>query len=219
MEFSWVLFLGSVFNFLVLIALIAFIISAIRKPTPFKKKVLTVLIVILILVAIVRNIGGEAKFFSDDDMSYQAIVVGQTTEDKLFELFPAEEDDITVIEEENLTAVSYDGFMVYLRGNTVWQIDITGEGALERIFNIKVGDTLDTVKIKLPAELKEENVYGAYNQDQFKTKDSGYLVHFYNDDQYVGSCVIIFSASGNRYMLLDLDGDNKVSLIRYNILQ
>lgn len=218
MEIEWTMFLLSMLNLVTLMALIVFVVSVVRKPTPFKKKVLVILIVLFILGAAVQKIGGEPKFFSDDEMSYQAIMIGQTDKDKLFELFPAKEDDITFIEEENVTAVDYDSFMVYLRGNTVWQIDITGEGESENIFDIKIGDKLDTVKIKLPAELKEESVYGAYNQDQFEPKDNGYLVHFYSDDEYTGSCIVIFSSSGNRYMLIDLDSDNKVSGISYRIM-
>lgn len=218
MEILWLVFFLSILNLGIFIALIVFVVSAVRKPTPFKKKVLIVLAMLFILSAAVQKIAGEPKFFSDDEMSYSAIMIGKTSQDELFELYPPQEDDITFIEGENLTAVDYDSFTVYLRGNTVWQIDITEEGEKENIFDIKIGDKLDTVKIKLPRELKEENVYDLDEQEQLDTKDSGYLVHFYDDGEYTESCIIIFSASGDRCLLMDLDSDNKVSKISYRLM-
>ena len=215
MEIDWGLLFGAVLNFFLLVGLMGLVVSYVKKPTIAKKRALVVLAVLVLIGTLGNFIKNEqdCKWFKDSDLAYGGISIGMT-EKGLLTAQPCDENNITIIN-DNTQYLCYDDYNVYVYENKVTQITIKQTNANTAIFGLEIGDSLENVKAKLPAELDEWDQHDSEIHKPPTNKDYGFLVNFYANNKWEGLTICIYSQSGKSYVMVDFDDDLSVSEIRY----
>ena len=217
MNLEWKILLLAVLNFFILVGLMAFVVSYVKKPTPLKKKILAVVAVLALIGTIGNLIKADkpCKWFNDSELVYDEITVGKTSYTELLKLHPCAAEKISLSSDGNICYLRYDNYAVGTVNDTVNQISITNTIGQAAIFGVEIGDSLASVKAKLPAELAEREYHDNEISKRSQVKDYGELVSFYLNDELMGQTIVIYSRSGKSYIMIDFNDDLQVSEIRY----
>lgn len=204
-------------NYVLLVAFAAFVISYVRKPTVRKKRILVVLAVCALIGTVGNMLSDDksGKWFNDSELVYDEITVGKTSYTELLKLHPCAAEKISLSNDGNICYLRYDNYAVGTVNDTVNQISITNTIGQAAIFGVEIGDSLASVKAKLPAELAEREYHDNEISKRSQVKDYGELVSFYLNDELMGQTIVIYSRSGKSYIMIDFNDDLQVSEIRY----
>lgn len=204
-------------NYVLLVAFAAFVISYVRKPTVRKKRILVVLAVCALIGTVGNMLSDDksGKWFNDSELVYDEITVGKTSYTELLKLHPCAAEKISLSNDGNICYLRYDNYAVGTVNDTVNQISITNTIGQAAIFGVEIGDSLASVKAKLPAELAEREYHDNEISKQSQVRDYGELVSFYLNDELMGQTIFICSRSGKSYIMIDFNDDLQVSEIRY----
>ena len=171
-----------------------------------KKPLLFIIIVLSFICAAIflKTDSDSTTWFYDNDLIYQNVSISMSYEE-LKNSCPLPRNERTI--DADSATIYFDDFNVYIYKDTVSFISITNTLSEPGIFNIKIGDSLEEIKSKLPYELIERNDYGNLIKNVTR-KNYGELLNFYDNDRYLGSTIAIYSSSGKTIILIDLDLNN-----------
>lgn len=158
---------------------------------------------------------------SDEEMSFQGIVVGKTTYDDLQELRLTPLKDIDMNNLRNLIPepmsghyIQYNGFEIFV-DDTVKSINISKEYSGTLFADLHMGDSLDIVLSKLPQKPKEYEMHSDMMEMpiQLDHNYNAHLISLYDENDLLTDKVIILYSNGKISAQFSFDDDDKIECV------
>lgn len=171
----------------------------------------SLLLLLSCLIVFAKADNDNTIWFNDNDLVYQNVSIGMSY-DELKNVCSLPLNELII--DANNAIIYFADFKANIYKDTVYSLSITNTTSNDGIFNIKIGDSLEEIKAKLPYELIERNDYGNLVQNTNR-KNYGELVNFHDNDRYLGSTIVIYSSSGKTSVIIELDCNLTVESISY----